>query len=293
MNNTSISPQQDNSLPSSAHTNLSQLPVNPQNKLPVALAVAFLICAIVFGFGGYYLGNQSSAPQPIVNESQDQTSPSPVANNSNTIVSEGEVHQQPSNCNSTFSSKYLKLAFKFDGCIWKLDESLLTSQEEVYSIIYATHSSGQQLVINASSMGASGNYPGCYEVDDITMLDNDVVRVQMINDPIGNGASPKFIYYLNSKNDYAIKSYSGKYGDVKFKEYFTFLNPDSYPTANMCWRSVGINPISIQKPTEEQTKSQENYKDITILIEKENVSNEDFIKAADMLAVDVYSSLAQ
>jgi len=250
-----------------------------------------LVCFVLFGFAGFYLGKQSSKLELIANEKQNQVSPRSSLNVSNPEVNENKITQPIANCISTFSSKFIKLTFKYDSCAWKLNENLITPESGTYSIITAKHNSNYQVVINANTMGMGGGYPGCYQVSDVSLLDSNIVRVKMIKNPMGE--SSKYYHYLNAQNDYAIKGYSGKFGDDKFKEYFTFLNSEAFPDTNMCWRSSGINPVSIQQPIERQTESFQINKDITVSIEEENLQDKDFLKAADALAVSIYSSVAQ
>jgi|GEM_PF-4807770 len=250
-----------------------------------------LVCFVIFGFGGYYLGKQSSVHQKKTGESQNQVSPSPIYNANNPTASENKIIQPGANCTTTFSSKYLKMSFKYDSCAWKLSENLITPEVGVYSTITAKHNSNHQVVISANTMGMGGGYPGCSEVNDITLLDNEIVRIHMVKDPFGE--TPKYYYYLNAKSDYAIKGYSGEYGDEKFNEYFTFLNPEAFPNTNMCWRGGGINPVPVLQPKAGETKSYQINKDITISIEEENISDKEFLKAADSLVVGIYSSLNQ
>lgn len=148
------------------------------------------------------------------------------------------------------------------------------------------------MVVNANTLGMGGNYGGCYQVDDISLLDNGIVRIHLISSPL-DGDSPKYYHYLNSKNDYAIKGYPGDFGDAKFKEYFTFLNPEAFPNTNMCWRASGINPVAVLQPKEGYTESYLINKDVTVSIEEENVADKEFLMSADALAVSVYSSLTQ
>ena len=256
------------------------------------IGAVILACFLIFGFGGYYLCKQSSKPKLTSSEQKNQVVPSPTSTVAiPTLTEESKVTQPAVNCVSTFTSKLLKLVFKYDSCVWKLSENLVTPEAGVYSTITAKHNSNHQVIINANTMGMGGGYPGCSQVGDISLLDGDIVRVQMVKNPMGD--SHKYFYYLNAKNDYAIKGYSGKFGDEKFKEYFTFLNPDAFPNTNMCWRSDGINPVGVQQAKEGQTESYQINKDITVSIEEENISNTEFLKAADSLAVSVYSSLTQ
>jgi len=116
-------------------------------------------------------------------------------------------------------------------------------------------------------------------VNGVISLAENVVRLQ----------TPDNTYlYLNDKNDYAIKGDSGKNGDVKFKEYFTFLNPESFPNTNMCWRTVGVNPVKLLASNTNEEKS----KDLTISVE-ETISSEAFFNDADLLATSIYSSLTK
>lgn len=265
-------------------------PEKPKTNWPLVGGIV-LACFVVFGFGGYYLGKQSSVSQKETGESQSQASPSPISNANNPTVSENKIIQPGVNCNTTFSSKYLKMSFNYDSCAWKLSENLITPEAEVYSTITAEHISNHQVVISANTMGMGGGYPRCSEVNDITFLDNDIVRVHIVKNPFGE--TPKYYHYLNAMNDYAIKGYSGKYGDEKFNEYFTFLNPEVFPNTNMCWRGGGINPVAVLQPKAGETESYQINKDITISIEEENISDKEFLKAADSLAVEIYSSLNQ
>lgn len=255
------------------------------------IGVVILICFLVFGFGGYYLGKQSSEPKLITDEQNKQVIPSPTSTITIPLTEESKVTQPAANCVATFTSKLLKLVFKYDSCVWKLSENLITPEAGVYSTITAKHSSNHQVIIKANTMGMGGGYPGCYQVSGISLLDGDMVRVQMVKNPMGD--SSKYFYYLNAKNDYAIKGYSGKFGDEKFKEYFTFLNPDAFPNTNMCWRGDGINPVEIQQPKEGQKETYQINKDIIVSIEEENISDTEFLKAADSLAVSVYSGLTR
>jgi len=279
---------------------IGQDPINQTAVVPdkpktnyLLIGGVVLACFVIFGFGGYYLGTQSSVPQQTANERQNQASPSPVSNIINPTVNENKITQSPiADCTSTFSSKYIKLAFKYNSCIWKMSENLITPEAGVYSTITANHNSNHQVVISANTNGMGGGYPGCSEVNDITLLDNDIVRIHMVKSP-PFGETPKYYHYLNAKDDYAIKGYSGKYGDEKFNEYFTFLNSEAFPNTNMCWRGGGINPVAVLQPKAGETESYQINKDITVSIEEENISDKEFLKAADSLAVGIYSSLNQ
>ncbi len=251
-----------------------------------------LVCFVIVGFGGYYMGKQSSILQQSTTEQQNRVLPSSTPINTNPIVNENKITQSPTaNCTSTFSSKHIKLAFKYDSCAWKISENLVTPEAGIYSTIMAQHSSNHEVIIKANTMGMGGGYPDCYQVSDISLLDNDMVRVQMIKST--QGESQKYYHYLNVKSDYAIKGYAGKFGDEKFKEYFTFLNPDAFPNTNMCWRSGGINPVLVQQPAVGQTESYQINKDVTVAIEEENISDEEFLKAADSLVVGIYSNITK
>jgi hypothetical protein len=266
-------------------------PAKPKRNY-VLIGAVILACLLVFGFGGYYLGKQSSKPKLTSSEQKNQVVSSPTSTVVvPTLTEESKVTQPAANCVSTFTSKLLKLIFKYDSCVWKLSENLVTPEAGVYSTITAKHNSNHQVIIKANTMGMGGGYPGCYQVNGISLLDGNIVRVQMVKNPMGD--SPKYYYYLNAKNDYAIKGYTGKFGDEKFKEYFTFLNPDVFPNTNMCWRSDGINSVEIKQPTAGQTESYQINKDIVASIEEENISDTEFLKAADALVVSVYSSLTQ
>lgn len=278
---------------------IGQNPVNQPTIKPekpktnyLMIGVIVLACFVTFGFGGFYLGGQSSKLQLTTNEKQNQISPSPSLSVSNPEVNENKITQPVANCTSTYSSKYLKLNFKYDSCAWKLNEGLITPEGGIYSIITATHNSSHRVVVKAKTMGVGGHNPDCYQVGDVSLLGNDIVRIHLISSPLG-GDSPKYYHYLNSKNDYAIKGYPGEFGDEKFKEYFTFLNPKAFPNTNMCWRGGGINPVAVLQPKEGYTESYQINKDITISIEEENVMDKEFLMSADALAVSIYSGLTQ
>lgn len=184
------------------------------------------------------------------------------------------------NCASTFTSKILQLSFEYDECVWRLEENL-SEEAGIYSVITATNKNSHKLLIKAEAIGMGGNYPGCYKVNDVSIFENNIVRVQLSDN--------NNYYYLNEKNDYAIKNYSGEFGDKKFNEYFTFLNPNAFPDTNMCWRNSGINPVRTLGPKE----GFEANKDITISIENPIPLNDEFLQAADSLAVSVYSEINQ
>lgn len=277
---------------------IGQTPMSQPTVTPEKPKIRFLliggmvfICFIVFGFGGYYLGKQSSIPREEIVEARNQAPLNSIPATNNPRISENKITQPVDGCTTSFSSKYLKMSFKYDSCVWKLSEKLITPEAGVYSTITAKHNPNHQIVINANTVGMGGGYPVCGDVNDIILLDNDIVRIHMgKNLP---GESPKYYHYLNSKNDYAIKGYSGKHGDEEFNEYFTFLSPEAFPNTNMCWRADGINPVVVLQPKAGETESYKVNKDITVSIEEENVSDKEFLKAADSLAVSVYLGISQ
>lgn len=70
---------------------VSQPPVQPQTKtnLIMPFLVTFLVSATLFGFGGYYLGKQSSVNQPqnLLNQNQTEVTPSVSSSPTSVVTS--------------------------------------------------------------------------------------------------------------------------------------------------------------------------------------------------------------
>lgn len=141
-------------------------------------------------------------------------------------------------------------------------------------------------------MGMGGGYPNCSLVEDICIFDKNIARLHVIgNISWSKDESKKYYLYLTANNDYAIKGFDGEFGDNKFDEYFTFLNKEMYLNTNMCWREGGINTLAVLEPKKGETESYQKNKDITINIEEEIVSDQEFLTAADNLALSIFSSI--
>jgi hypothetical protein len=166
--------------------------------------------------------------------------------------------------------------------VWNVNEQLGDSNagNTYYSIIIASNNkTSNRLLIKAENIGMGGGYPVCEKISNIVLLEGNIVHFKTPNNTY---------LYLNEKNDYAIKGNTGIFGETKFNEYFTFLNPEAFPNANMCWRTTGINPVKLLSPNTNDEKS----KDITLSVE-DTVSDDIFFKEADSLAVSVYSSFTK
>lgn len=247
----------------------------------------FVILGLVIVAGSIFIGiqigiNQKTDSLSISKQSSTTSLPLPSNTPSEKPVVSNVPTSENTNCIATFTSKYLDLHFKYDNCAWKINEQLSNSNSgnTYYSIITASNSKTlNNLLIKAENIGMGGGYPGCEKVSDIVLLEGNIVRFKTPNNTY---------LYLNEKNDYAIKGNTGKFGDTKFNEYFTFLNPEAFPNTNMCWRTTGINPVKLLNPNANDEKS----KDITLSV-KETISDNVFFIAADSLAVSVYSSLTK
>lgn len=218
----------------------------------------------------------STSKKPDTTSLSSPTTPTEKPIISNALVSKN------TNCFVTFTSKYLDLNFKYDNCTWIITEQKgdVNSGNSYYSMISAVNNkTSNKVLIKAENIGMGGGYPRCENVNNITQLEGSIVRIKMQNSTY---------LYLNEKNDYAIKGNTGKFGDVKFSEYFSFLNPQAFPNANMCWRTTGINPVLLLNPNANEEQS----KDITLSVE-DFVSDDIFFEGADSLAVSVYSSITK
>jgi hypothetical protein len=255
--------------------------------------VLFLTCLLILVLLFCCLGKKIPLFQKNIFEGQNQIPsileeivPSPKFNEDNSSW------PKTANCISTFSSKYIKLVFNYDSCLWEINENLEEAGSGVYSKIVAKHNSNHQIIIKANDIGMGGGYPGCLQVGDISIIDNNIVRVQIPENQKRN--TQEHYLYLTKENEYGIKDYPGEFGDQKFREYLEIL-PDLSPDVNMCWRGVGINtvPILLPKTSEDQSKNIENLKDLTISIEEGNILDKQFLKDADSLVVSIYSSISK
>jgi len=250
--------------------------------------LSFILLGLVVVAGSVFVGiqigkTQTPNTEPVI--VQPTTSPTQTLINPTilpTPVSTTNPTTENINCSTTFSSKYLDLNFKYDNCIWKITEQMsnVNSGTTYYSIITALNNkTSNKVLIKAESIGMGGGYPGCAKVNNITLLEGNVVRFKKQNNTY---------LYLNEKNDFAIKGNVGNFGDTKFNEYFTFLNPEAFPDTNICWRTTGINPVKLLSPN----GNEEKWKDITLSVE-DTVSDDIFFQEADSLAVSFYSSLTK
>lgn len=183
------------------------------------------------------------------------------------------------------------MQFDYDDCSWDLEEKLIEPEAGIFSTITATHISNHKVEIQASTVGMGGGYPDCSLVEDVYLLDNNIVRLHLIGAEKWKNSESKYYLYLSKNNDYAIKGYEGKFGNDKFDEYFTFLNKEMYQNSNMCWREGGMNIVAALEPKENQVEQYQINKDITIQINEEVISDQNFLFASDALAVEVFSYL--
>ncbi len=238
---------------------------------------AFWFLIVVAGLL-YFTYRFFSTPHDLVDVKKETYNSKAKLTTSIPALDKVSVAKVSNNCLSTFSSKILNLSFAYDSCTWKLKESL-SNDSGVYSSISATDLYGHTLLISANIVGMGGNYPGCYKVDSVSLLENGIVRVVY---PENN----RFLY-LTKANDYAIKGYDGDFGDVKFNNYFKALNSDMYPNANICWRHGGINTVNLLNAKE----NVENSKDIIISAENYKLYYDEFLKMADSLTLSIYSEI--
>lgn len=270
--------------------------------IPLLSVATFVLLGSTIFFAYYYFQPSDTDPvaqntNQVLPDSSSQTPPPTEISStnpaSNPQVTTNNTTTPDANCSKTFSSQFLNLQFEYDSCAWNIEENLITPEAGVFSTITASHNSNHKVTIKANTIGMGGGYPGCASVEDVVLLDNDVVRFHMVENtgPWGDN-NPRYYHYLNANTDYAIKGYEGEFGDNKFNEYFTILNPEAFPSSNMCWRGGGINPTAILEPKEGQTESYQTSKDITVHIEEELVSDQSFLSAADALVVSIFSSIS-
>jgi hypothetical protein len=260
-----------------------QTPVPPSPKWFIILLFASIELIIVAG--SLFIGIQIGKKQKV--DSQTTSTPQPLA--STTTADNPKVSniqsKENTNCSTNFSSKYLNLNFKYDNCYWDINEILGNSGSggTPYTLTASNSKTENILLITGENSGMGGGYPECEKVNDITLLNGNIVRFKKENNTL---------LYLNEKNEFAIKGYAGKFGDAKFKEYFTLLNPEAYPDANMCWRSGGINLVSLINPPEVRNELIDggNSYELTITINK-SVPNDAFIQETDTFAVAIFSNL--
>ena len=270
--------EQNQPQPVSAQTaSTSPVPIKQNNKLLITIAgLVFLLMAggLVYLVYQNYQLQQELKQLKITIASKIESKPTPAG----VPVEKNTITKINPNCESTFASKILQLNFGYDKCVWNLEEHL-SGEPGVYSVVTATDKNSRKVLIKANSIGMGGNYPGCYKVKAVSLLENNIVRVQLSDN--------NSYYYLTEKNDYAVKDYSGEFGDKKFNEYFTFLNPEAFPDTNMCWRTTGVNPVKVLVPK----GGDEANKDITISIADSVSPNEEFLQDTDNLSVSIYSGI--
>lgn len=78
-----------------------------------------LACFVIFGFGGYYLGRQSSQSQKYVNDGQNQVSSATVPQADNPTTNSSSTPDQTANWNTYIDDIY-KFSFKYPSD-WKLN----------------------------------------------------------------------------------------------------------------------------------------------------------------------------
>ncbi len=102
----------------SAPVNQSPVPTQIKTSLFIPVLSAVLVTAIVFGFGGYYFGTRTVAPQQYVNQNQQVPATSPET----TLIrpsSTPTVTSAPSISLKKYTSKFEKLSFQYPSD-WKL-----------------------------------------------------------------------------------------------------------------------------------------------------------------------------
>lgn len=87
----------------------------------LAMTAVILACFVVFGFGGYYLGKQSSQSQKYVNSGQNQvpSTTTPQANNPAPTTNPSSTPDQTANW-KTYIDDIYKFSFKYPSD-WKLN----------------------------------------------------------------------------------------------------------------------------------------------------------------------------
>lgn len=86
-----------------------------------ALIIVPIVCSLVFGFGGYYLGMRTSTTQPYINQNQ----PVPTNSPETTLIQPSStpiVTSSPSISLKKYTSKFEKLSFQYPSD-WKLSST--------------------------------------------------------------------------------------------------------------------------------------------------------------------------